>query len=351
MTVQGNQPSNATAAAEAAEWLLALQEPSRERRESFADWLRRSPVHVEEFLQLTALHGDLRRLLEGGNFDVTQLIADLKISDDNLIRISGHRAPVDDDPAILALTQAQDRRRRSVRLTFGLAFIAAVALISAAVWFPSATSRLGKHRFRTGIGEQLTVALTDGSHVNLNAASNLAVTVNGAMRELQLGDGEALFQVAKDAARPFRVHTRDAVIEAKGTQFDVNVTDDSTVVSLIEGHVLITTPRSTISLNPGEQVSIPLDASVLLAPHSADIKTVIAWTQHRLVFDDAPLSVVVAAFNRYSRQPFAIEDPSLRDVRITGSFDIGSSESFAASLSAAGAFRVTLDRGSYSIGR
>ena len=138
------------------------------------------------------------------------------------------------------------------------------------------------------------------------------------------------------------MHTPEATIEAKGTRFNVYVNKGETVVSLLEGHVLVTPPASTpVLLNPGEQVAIARNDRTPPKPRAADVRTAIAWTEHRLVFEDAPLSEVIAEFNRYSLQPFVIDDPSLRDVRITGSFDSGSAQTFADSLAVAGALRVT----------
>src|SRR5687767_11202284 len=61
---------------EAAEWFIELKgTATREQHEAFADWLRRSPVHVEEFLQLTALEGDLARLPQLKDVEVGSLVA------------------------------------------------------------------------------------------------------------------------------------------------------------------------------------------------------------------------------------------------------------------------------------
>jgi transmembrane sensor len=355
VTAQGNHSPNATAATEATEWFVSLHgsNVSIEMRQAFAEWLRRSPIHIEEFLRVTALHGDLRCLAELENLDVDKLLlnVDLRNVDDNLIPLSNFHELAEagfDTP----LRNGDAPRRRRLGIRSSIVLIIAITFVVVGMWLFEAPAMLEKpeERYRTAVGEQLSATLADGSHMELNARSNLRATVSKDVRELHLEDGEALFRVAKNPTLPFRVYTSQATIEAKGTQFDIDASGGATVVSLIEGHVLVTTPASAITLNPGEQVSIPAHSSNVLTAHAVAMKSVIAWTEHRLVFEDAPLSSVVVQFNRYSLRPFAIEDSSIRELRITGSFNSEDTESFADSLSAAGALQVTLQGGVYRIG-
>src|SRR5262249_44142791 len=125
-------------------------------------------------------------------------------------------------------------------------------------------------------------------------------------------------------------------------------------VSLLEGHVLVTLPAkghgttgaggtaipATVMLNPGEEISISAGTVQPPKPHPVDLKAAVAWTEHRVVFEDVPLSEVIVEFNRYSRQPFILEDSVLGEARITASFDSSSTQTFADSLSAAGGLQV-----------
>jgi len=365
-------------ATEAAEWFISLQatDVSREQQEAFADWLRRSPVHVEEFLQLTALQGDLARLPQLRSFDVDKRLAELRQlpSGDNVISLNAtgleesdylsniggqlSTAPDAQPEPIYTRPDRTDRPRQgkqsqSVRLLFATA--ATVAIVATCLWFSGPIrDYFDQKHYSTDIGEQRSLTLADGTQIQLNAVSKLNTEVDNTARELQLNEGEALFKVAKDPAHPFRVHTPQATIEAKGTQFNVRVSKGRTVVSLLEGHVLVTLPSrgtrvegagaaaipETVMLNPGEEISIGADTAEPPKPHTVDLKAAVAWTQHRLVFDDAPLSEVIAEFNRYSRQPFILDDSALGDARITASFDSSSTQTFANSLSAAGGLQV-----------
>lgn len=359
-------------AAEAADWYIILQSApgSSAQQEEFADWLRRSPVHVEEFLRLTALQGDLARLPAFRELDVDRLLSEPS-AEENVIPLAtfagielaeagpagAHSSRGGEPSAQLA---GGPLRRRAVaveRMTSPempaarrggslrrVASAAALLLaLAVTLWLVPTLSWLETERYSTDIGEQRSVTLADGSQVQLNVHSSLIAKLDESTREIRLGDGEALFQVAKDPSRPFRVHTPQATIEAKGTQFNVHVLEGKTIVTLLEGRVEVWQAggSAATALTPGQQVAVDGRAVTALMPRSVDVASAVAWTQRRLIFEDAPLAEVIAEFNRYSRQPFAIEDPALRNVRITASFNSDNIETFASSLAAAGDLRVS----------
>lgn len=356
---------------QAAEWYLDLQAAAiPERRTAFADWLRRSPVHVEEFLRIAALHADLGRLPELARTDVEALV-------NEVARAAGARnvveLPVSVRPASAAIAQApretppQARRAvaaiemrrvpapRAWRYGIAAGIAASVVLVGFLLAGHNWIDRLLQTtHYTTGIGEQRSIQLRDGSHVQINVRSDLVVRVDPASRNIRLEDGEALFRVAKDPKHPFRVRTPNAVIEAKGTQFDVRVRDGKTVVVLLEGRVEVSRSAAAsagtavsslfvpaaVTLDPGQMVTIAAHASAALRPRRADVAAATAWLQHRLVFDDAPLSQVIEEFNRYSHEQVVLDDPSLGDVRITASFAADNAPIFARSVAAAGNLRV-----------
>jgi transmembrane sensor len=321
----------------AAHWFVALQaaDASADVQERFADWLRRSPVHVKEFLVYTALGQDLGRMPELLRIDTEALIREASELP-NVVGIdTGADVPV--APGI----GSSAGRPASRRLMAAVA--AAAALVVAGLGVARfAGGAFGAERYDTEIGEQRSLVLTDGSRVQLNVDSSLTARVDDAARDIRLDGGEALFEVARDPARPFRVRTPQALIEAVGTQFNVHVKGDVTTVALLEGRVIVRPLRSTgpVTLEPGQEITIAGTAGARFEPSAADLDTAIAWTQRRLVFEDVPLADVVEEFNRYSRQPLVIDDPAVRDVRITASFDSGSTQTFAETLASASGLSV-----------
>jgi transmembrane sensor len=212
--------------------------------------------------------------------------------------------------------------------------VAAVAVLVTGLYF-----YLTPQRLQTAVGEQRSVVLGDGSLVTLNTSSSIEVHMAKDRRTVQLLAGEALFEVAHDARRPFDVTTGDTTVRAIGTQFNVDRRAASTTVTVVEGRVAVfTTPDST---QEGSQTTLPLAAGeqLTLAPRSArhpvraDVATAIAWTQRKLIFEHRQLGEVAAEFNRYNRQVIEIQSAELRNQEVTGVFQANDPGSFLTFLS------------------
>jgi transmembrane sensor len=181
----------------------------------------------------------------------------------------------------------------------------------------------GKFRdsYSTGIGEQRTVQLLDGSTVELNARSKIQVHLTEHQRGVTLLEGQALFRVAKDNQRPFVVRAGDAQVRAVGTEFDVYKKQTATVVTVLEGRVetydAADSPgTAAIVLSAGEQLTV--QPHVVTKPTRTDTSVATAWVQKRLIFEETPLSDVAEEFNRYNRRPLTIDDSDLEKLRISG---------------------------------
>jgi transmembrane sensor len=107
-------------------------------------------------------------------------------------------------------------------------------------------SYLQRGVYSTDIGEQRTLALTDGSTVELNARTKIRVAYTDQTRTIELLEGQALFKVAKDPNRPFVVGSDGTRVRAVGTQFDVYKKSNGTQVTVVEGRVALTVPASGV---------------------------------------------------------------------------------------------------------
>lgn len=184
--------------------------------------------------------------------------------------------------------------------------------------------------YRTGVGEQATVTLADGSQATLNTASTLAVDYTRSRRRLRLLAGEAWFDVAKNPQRPFVVAAAGHSVTATGTSFDVRVDPDRLRVAVSEGRVLVAagerTPLAAVSAG---QLAEVRGGTVLVAragPVSGD------WRAGRLQFDAVTLGEAVAEMNRYRRLPIVVDDPAASRLRISGVFEAGEGTSFVEAL-------------------
>ena len=175
--------------------------------------------------------------------------------------------------------------------------------------------------YSTGIGEQRTVQLMDGSTVELNARSTIQVHLTEQQRDITLLEGQALFRVAKDKQRPFVVRAGDAQVRAVGTEFDVYKKQTATVVTVVEGRVetydTADSPgTAAVVLSAGEQLTVL--PHVVSKPTRTDTSIATAWVQKRLIFEETPLSDVAEEFNRYNRRPLTIDDGELEKLKISG---------------------------------
>lgn len=294
-------------AEEAAQWLIELEDSSADLS-GFATWLTASPRHIEEFLFASALWKSFDKLDEQRRIDVEQLIAQARANVQPLEVGPGHPAMRVRPPRGLG--------------RFLVAGVLAV-VVSLGVW--TGMERHGA-TYSTDVGEQRIVKLSDGSILTLNTRSRAIVRFDADAREVELAEGEALFDVERDPDRPFRVKAGPAVVQAIGTQFNVHRLD-STTVSVVEGIVEVALVDTSapdeasqkVRVTAGEQLEI--DASGTVSPQRvADIDRVVAWRERRLIFRDEPLAKIASEFNRYNKRPLIVEGATTRSRRITGVF-------------------------------
>lgn len=325
---------------ETAEWLVKMDaDPENWSRPDFVAWLKASPLHAAEFLDQHALWAALSGMKPVG------------IDLDELRRESQNVIDWPRDQR----TQPQESReppatsRRGWRLP--LAAASALLVVGAMVlWnvLPRTSETL-----TTDIGEQRSVRLSDGSLLHMNTDTQVEIHFSESTREVRLKQGEALFSVERDPQRPFRVRAGDVAFEALGTQFNVRRRATGTTLSVVEGRVAVVSdsplahpltratteshgegpavapqaatyegdrppPQGAVAVvGAGEQVRVGGDGS--LRPEA--IQNVTAWRQRKLVFENTPLSEVIAEVARYKSSPrLVIEDPTLRDRRLNGVF-------------------------------
>jgi transmembrane sensor len=210
---------------------------------------------------------------------------------------------------------------------FAAATAIAACLAAAVLGVTLVGPDLSGSRIKTRTAQVRTVDLADGSRVFVGARSSMDVRIDGDERRVVLKDGEAFFEVAHDAGRPFTVVTDDAVVRVTGTRFDVRRTRYGTQVSVLDGRVEVRRktllPASAPTapdrvLTQGEQVRVERGEApqpVVQAPVEAG-----AWRRGRLLYNNAPLREIVADANRYSDHPIRLSDPAIGELRVTVSF-------------------------------
>jgi transmembrane sensor len=351
---------------EASDWIVKNREGDLDTREKkrFDAWLRESPQHLRAYLEMSAVWEDVGSLDPDFNASADELIA--------RARAEGNIVPLGSAPPLRTREPRETSRNRTtaafrkVGLYYALA--ASALLTLGGTWVYGQ-----RNTYSTGIGEQRSIVLNDGSTVELNSRSRVRVRFSAAERDVELIEGQALFRVAKNPNRPFIVSADGTHVRAVGTQFDVYRKTSSTVVTVVEGKVAVfgeprllspsfdtekggagvpissrnqdtsTVPlqgtgkgrgpssgkgeplpgesaNGTIFLAAGEQVTVTHATAAAPSPKRANLAAATAWTQRSLVFDSSPLIEVAEEFNRYNMRQLVIKDPELADIHVSGVF-------------------------------
>jgi transmembrane sensor len=216
--------------------------------------------------------------------------------------------------------------------------------------------------YETSIGEKETVLLPDGSEVVLNTNSQLTLSFSPTARVLHLIRGEILIRVASDPARPLSVIAVDRIVQAIGTEFTVEITENQQVeVMVTEGKVVVGIQPQTVGMpgaingggntpdlppklvqreentvSAGEEVILSKDDTVKTAVKTVvtadDIEVKLSWNEGRLIFRSEPLEKALQEVERYTTVEFVLLDESLKSRTVSGRFRSGDVEALLVSL-------------------
>ena len=320
----------------AGEWYVRRQQPgwSGADERALDEWLAQDPAHRE------AMDGVGRAWREA-----EQLKAMFPaVYGRNPPAAAAREAPRAGRPAPQprSAAGAADRPRRP-----------AMASAFAAALFAVVAAGYGWHRWdntasyavdiATAPGELRRIDLPDGSQVALNANSRLQVRYYPRRRETVLDQGEAFFQVAADAGKPFTVDSGGSQVRVVGTAFNVRAAPPEFVVQVQEGRVEVrskTHPEAPVlAMGPGAGVAID-PASGRRRSLSVATQDVAQWRTGQIYFKRATLRHVADELSRYLGQPVEIESPALQAVTVSGLLALEEPERFLLALPSVASVRV-----------
>ena len=311
---------SAAARADAAVWVARLHGPNRtkEAEAGLRRWLADDPQHPVAFEMMTETWERSARL---------------------------RRRPIEK----VASWEAVGFRLRFSYAAFAIAATAVVAVIGTLFY-------LHTDVITTGIGEFRTLTLQDGTRVFMDSNTRLSVHYEKAQRQVRLDSGEAFFEVAKNPHRPFLVRASGHLIRDLGTEFDVRSDAQGLAVTLVEGKVTVSpmsaapdggvlrdasgSPSLRALLPPGQLRAFALSAGERLTFASTGVSRidypplgiVTAWERGQVVLDNTSLPDAVAEMNRYSQQRIVLQGAAAGRIRVSGVFQAGDSQNFAAAV-------------------
>lgn len=312
---------------EACAWISRIDRGlSNVEQTQLQDWVKRSEQHKNRLFEMAALWDDLSVMHElSGLFPLAEKISDPQVRN----KYVGHKSS----------------GNRLVATAASVGFLAAMLL----AWLMTQTPHRVEEPlvnlpdvYQTTIGEQKTLSLPDGSVVSLNTNSRVEVAFQEDKREIFITQGEAHFEVASDANKPFIVSTTNNKVTAIGTAFNVQLLDDERFELLVtEGKVLVSdvaqrTPENIKALKHADFSAIGTlmtsgDTAVFSGEITESTSTLsldevqrnLSWQQGMLVFQGENLETALAEMSRYSGTSFEIMDDALRQKRVAGYFKVG----------------------------
>lgn len=359
---------HALIAEQAAEWYVANRDGvlAPPQREDFMRWLRASPVHVAEYLAIAGMERDVGDAARRNATPLQQLLREAGVPD-RVVPFDGGGAT--SDLTVLSPSAHRARAGRAAHVSrmqahlfmrwsaaFAVLVLVGMILYGGLQWFASAPQT---QDYATHHGEQRSLQLPDNTVVRLDSDSAIVVRFDRHQRSVEVTRGQAYFQVAKDAGRPFGVRVDGLWVKDIGTAFDVYRQGDGATITVAEGQVQVwhappapstgwfglerrpSRPqgRPIVDLIAGRQARIAASGRVE-ALGTVDAQQVTAWTQGNIVFENQPIATVAAQFNRYNNLQISVGDPRIGALPISGTFDAHDVATFVAFLDSLPGVRV-----------
>jgi transmembrane sensor len=224
-------------------------------------------------------------------------------------------------PSISSARRARSMRAHSGQIAGGIGALIAACLLL--VLYPSISVWLNAD-YTTGVAQTRKVTLTDGSNVFLAADSAIDVDFEPSRRGVRLLSGEAYFEVAPDATRPFTVMADDVATTVLGTGFDVNMMADGVAVAVSHGRVAVADEGGVSDTGPpltaGDWVRVRGQDRIKRGTGSPAL--VAAWRSGKLIVNDEAVGDVVDGLARYYGGKIVMLSPTLSQRRVTGVYNL-----------------------------
>jgi transmembrane sensor len=271
-------------------WVIRLRHADAREWEEFAAWLEADPRHLQAYEEVAAADEGLDALPP------------------REVRAAEVAAEAD--------VRAEPVPRRKV---LGWAIAASVVGLAGYASLDTATDH---YAVETIAGERRVVALADGSRIELNGDTKVALD-RRTPRYARLERGEALFTVVHDASSPFRVEAGDADIEDLGTVFNVTRAGEVVGVEVAEGEVAVASGGQRAHLTPGMGVRAE---GKRLTPSRRDPASVGDWKRGLLSYSSASYEQIAQDLFRNAGLGVQV-DPELRERRFSGVIILGPDKS------------------------
>jgi transmembrane sensor len=339
--------------ADAADWAVRVDEaPLDPQAQAALDaWLAGDSRRLGAYARFRAALVQARRVRAlGPDFDAEAYAAGNNADVPVDVVGDGVIVPIEAGSSVSEAVDSSPSRRR-VLVWGGSAVAASLVGIVGLTW-PAAAQT-----YRTEKGEVRLVPLEDGSSITLNTASEVQVRYVSDRRQVTLVAGEALFDVARDPARPFVVDAGETEVRAIGTSFTVRRLV-ATPVEVMVRQGVVEVSQSADPSRPPQRVTANVRAvatpqadlvSTPLPP--AQVGRELAWREGMLSFEDMTLRDAAAEFARYSDVRIEFANPALANETVTGLYAANNPRGFARSVALSLNLNASNERNSVTLSR
>lgn len=285
-----------------------------EEQDQFFEWLAADPEHAEAFSSRRQVWDELNSLAEW--------------------RPEHSLKP---NPDLLQVSPSVERPNKTRTVLFFVGGLAALWVLGLLSWnMVNDRGTVESYKLVSGGVAQSyeRYELVDGSVVELNRGAQATVEFTENNRLVSLDSGEAHFTIAKDSNRPFIVTARGVAVQAVGTVFNVQISNDSVNVLVTEGRVFVDHELDGEPIGAHESTNPPRQELEAGQRSVIDLRTVdpepmvhsvtfteieqqLSWLKQVLSFQSAPLSDIVLEFNRRNFTQITIGDSEIMDLELT----------------------------------
>jgi transmembrane sensor len=287
---------------QAATWVVRSQVPGFPKRQAFEAWCESDDRHAEAFDRAERLWAEL-----------------------------GGAAVAHGERRARGTSYHPGRRERRI---VGFA-VAASLLLMIGVGLSDDFTTLLQADLQTSPGRSLTRELADGSTIQLDSRSAVAVQYSESERRIVLLRGQLFVDaspVGPGEARPFVVEAKNGLTRALGTTFNVNSVNDTVEIAAVTHKIAVSTgsSRTTATLSPGQGARYGPSGKIETIAALPALAT--AWRHGRIVIDRASLTEACALLARYSDRPVHLWSDRGDTLRVSGVFEAGNVEGALAQI-------------------
>ena len=328
----------------ASDWIVRRSNPdgswSHDDQRALESWLAESAAHKVAFVRLDVAwrRADKLRALSGnaqpGSVPETNAWQQSPFFARRMAAEQGEvhlTHPV--DPANLTFRPRTTKGTplRGLRAAAAVLVVGVGAAVSLGVWYAGGRQQ---QSFHTALGASRQEAIADGSLATLSSDSEVIVSLSRSRRDIDLAKGEAYFEVAKDASRPFVVNAGGTTATAIGTKFSVRRDDNAVRLVVTEGTVRLDpsiagNKMPSATFTAGAIALVTKDGIRMESRSPEQAAEALGWLSGDVVFHGTPLRDAIIEFNRFNTHKLVIMDPRAGEIRVDGSFKVGNAAGFS----------------------